>query len=77
MINPTGEVFRRDFGPVSPKVDFELDDFGVHGGLGASYKLFRGASLEGRVVYYDFGKPELDPNRITSINYSLGLSWHF
>lgn len=46
-------------------------------GVGMACRLTKQATVEARILRYDFGKPENYPNRITALTYSLGLSWRF
>lgn len=77
VIHPTGKLVQRDRLVPGYRLPSRLDDFGFHGGVGASYDLSSRTTLEGRITHYDFGKPELYRDDITSMNYSLGLSWRF
>lgn len=76
LIHSTGRVIRRDRTLPDYERSVGLNN-GYHLGVGAAYNLTKQATLEGRIVRYDFGKPEHDSNRITALTYSLGLSWHF
>ncbi len=77
VIHPTGKLVWRDRLLPGFRQPSRLDDFGFHGGVGASYDLSSRTTLEGRITHYDFGKPEFYREDITSMNYSLGLSWRF
>lgn len=72
----TGKVIERDKFSTG-KGERQLANSSYHIGVAIACRLTKQATLETRVLRYDFGKPEHDPNRITAMTYSLGLSWHF
>lgn len=76
-IHPTGKVVRRDYTSPSSSLSLSFPDYTYHYGAGASCRLSTHTTLEGRIIRYDFGKPEHDSNRVTAMTYSLGLSWRF
>lgn len=73
----TGRVITRDRTLPGYEWPVDLANASYHLGMGAACNLTKQATLEARILRYDFGKPERDPNRITAMTYSLGLSWHF
>jgi hypothetical protein len=77
IIHSTGTITRRDrfFALLERRVD--MDNVGYQFGIAATYQLSKQAAVEARILRYDFGKVDNDPNRITALTYSLGLSWRF
>lgn len=77
MNRGTGRLVWRDRLRPGPESSQEIDQVSYHVGVGVSSNLSDHATIEARILRYEFGKPRYIPNRITVLTCSLGLSWGF